>query len=173
MAALVGVVALLYAQTARHGFLSFDDGAYLTENPHVNSGLSLANARWAFLEFHSANWHPLTWLAHQLDWSLFGDWAGGHHLVNAGLHALAACLCCAFFLRATGKFWPSALVAWLFAVHPERVESVAWASERKDVLAGVFFFALLLAYERHRSRPSRHGLVWVVLCFALGLLAKP
>ncbi len=176
---LVLVVGALYAQTARHGFVSYDDDAYLVQNPHVASGLSAANARWAFSESHSANWHPLTWLSHQLDVELFGLEAGPHHLVSAALHALNAVLCFVFLRRATGSAasaggrWPSALVALLFAVHPQRVESVAWAAERKDVLSGTFFFLTLLAYEnfvRARS-PARYAVL--VVTFALGLLAKP
>jgi len=172
LALLLAVVAL-YAQTARHEFVSYDDGAYLTENPHVAGGLTAANVRWAFTDFHSANWHPLTWLSHQLDVELFGLEPGPHHLVSAALHALNTLLCFVFLRRATGSVWASALVALLFAVHPQRVQSVAWASERKDVLAGSFFFLTLLAYERHARAPSpaRYGLI--VLCFALGLLAKP
>jgi len=171
--ALVATVALVYARTATHGFVSFDDGSYLTENEHVRGGLSLDGLRWAFGAFHSANWHPLTWLSHQLDWQLFGAWAGGHHLVGAGLHALAACLLYLFLARTTAKPWPSVLVAFLFALHPQRVESVAWASERKDVLAGVFFFALLLAHARHAERPAPARLALVAALLALGLLAKP
>ena len=170
---LVAAVLLIYGQTRGHAFLTFDDGSYVTENPHVRSGLSLANARWAFLEFHSANWHPLTWLSHQLDCQLFDLDAGPHHLVNAALHAVNACLCFAFLRRATGATWSSLLVAFLFAVHPQRVESVAWASERKDVLSGTFFFLTLLAYERHARAPSGGRYALVVAAFALGLMAKP
>jgi tetratricopeptide (TPR) repeat protein len=170
---LVLAVAALYAQTFRHEFVSYDDGAYLTENPHVAGGLTAESVRWALTEFHSANWHPLTWLSHQLDVELFGLASGPHHLVNAGLHALNALLCFAFLRRATASTWASALVALLFAVHPQRVESVAWVAERKDVLSGTFFFLTLLAYERHARAPSpaRYGLV--ALGLALGLLAKP
>ena len=171
--ALVCAVALVYGRTATNGFVSFDDGSYLTENEHVRGGLSPDGLRWAFGAFHSANWHPLTWLSHQLDWQLFGAWAGGHHLVGAGLHALAACLLYLFLARATAKPWASVLVAFLFALHPQRVESVAWASERKDVLSGVFFFALLLAYARHAERPAPARLALVAGLLALGLLAKP
>ncbi len=171
--ALVAVVALLYAQTARHDFVGFDDGSYITRNPHVNSGLSGANLRWAFGAFHSGNWHPLTWLSHQLDVELFGLAPGGHHLENAALHALNAVLCFLFLRRTTATLWASALAALLFAVHPQRVESVAWASERKDVLAGTFFFLTLLAYERYARAPGPRRYVLVLLAFALGLLAKP
>ena len=129
--ALVAAVAVLYAQTARHDFVGFDDGSYITRNPRVAGGLTAENVRWAFTEFHSANWHPLTWISHQLDVQLFGLNAGAHHLVNAGLHALNALLCFLFLRRATGAEWASALAALFFAVHPQRVESVAWAAERK------------------------------------------
>jgi tetratricopeptide (TPR) repeat protein len=170
---LVLAVGALYAQTARHEFVSFDDGAYLTENPRVAGGLTAENVRWAFTRFHSANWHPLTWVSHQLDVELFGLAPGPHHLVNAALHALNAVLCFVFLRRATGSTWTSALVALLFAVHPQRVESVAWASERKDVLSGTFFFLTLLAYERHARAPGLGHYGLVALCFALGLLSKP
>jgi len=172
-ALLVLAVGALYAQTFRHGFVSFDDGSYIAKNPHVNGGLSLENARWAFTEFHSANWHPLTWLSHQLDVQLFALAAGPHHLVSAGLHALNAVLCFLFLRRATGSLWASALVALLFAVHPQRVESVAWAAERKDVLSGTFFFLTLLAWLRYARAPSRTRYALALGCFALGLLAKP
>ena len=171
--ALAALVALLYAQTARHEFVGYDDGSYITRNPHVKGGLSLANVRWAFAEFHSANWHPLTWLSHQLDVTLFGLAAGPQHLVNAALHALAAALCFVFLRRATGKAWPSFLVALLFALHPQRVESVAWASERKDVLSGALFFLTLLAHERYARAPSTRRYLALAGSFALGLLAKP
>jgi tetratricopeptide (TPR) repeat protein len=172
-ALLVLAVAALYAQTARHAFVSYDDGSYLTENPHVAGGLTAANVRWAFTAFHSSNWHPLTWLSHQLDVTLFGLAPGPHHLVNAGLHALNAVLLLFFLARTTASLPASFLVALLFAVHPQRVESVAWASERKDVLAGVFFFATLLAYARYARAPSRGRYGLVALFLALGLLAKP
>ncbi|MSR61464.1 MAG: tetratricopeptide repeat protein [Planctomycetes bacterium] len=171
--ALVLVVGALYVQTRQHGFVSFDDGSYIAKNPHVNSGLSLENARWAFSEFHSANWHPLTWLSHQLDVQLFALAAGPHHLMSGALHALNAVLCFLFLRRATGSLWASALVALLFAVHPQRVESVAWAAERKDVLCATFFFLTLLAYLRYARAPSRGRHALALGCFALGLLAKP
>ncbi|HEX6882082.1 MAG TPA: tetratricopeptide repeat protein [Planctomycetota bacterium] len=171
--ALALAVAVLYAQTARHEFVSYDDGSYLTENPRVAGGLTARNVRWAFTAFHSSNWHPLTWLSHQLDVELFGLAPGPHHLVGAGLHALNAALLLFFLARATGQLAPSFLVALLFAVHPQRVESVAWASERKDLLAGLFFCATLLAYERWTRAPSRARYAAIVVALALGLLAKP
>jgi tetratricopeptide (TPR) repeat protein len=171
--ALVLVTLAVYARIGGHEFVTYDDGSYITENPHVRTGLSAENARWAFREFHSANWHPLTWLSHQLDCELFGLDPGPHHLENAFLHALNALLCLWAFRSMTGERWPSFLVALLFAVHPQRVESVAWASERKDVLAGTFFFATLLLYTSYARRPSLARYAALAAAFALGLLAKP
>jgi len=171
--ALVLALAAVYARTGGHAFLTYDDGLYVTENPHVLGGLSWAGLRAAFLGFHGGNWHPLTVLSHQLDVSLFGLDAGAHHLVNAALHALNAALCLVVLARATGNVWAAALVAALFALHPLRVESVAWVAERKDVLAGTFFFLTLLAHVARVRRPTRAGGALVALCLALGLLAKP
>src|SRR6185436_20977461 len=118
-----------------------------------------------------SNWHPLTWLSHMLDVQCFGLAPAGHHWTSVALHALGSVLCFLALRALTQRLWPSACVAFLFALHPLRVESVAWVSERKDVLAGCAFFALLLAHARYARAPSaaRYGLV--LLCFALGLLA--
>ena len=168
----VGAFAL-YSPAFGHAFVSYDDGPYVTENPHVRAGLTRESVVWAFTEFHSANWHPLTWLSHMLDVELFGLDAGAHHRTGALLHALAAGLCLLALVALTGRFWASLLVAALFAAHPLRVESVAWVAERKDVLAGVFFFATLLAYAAYARRPSRKRYLGVLALVALGLLAKP
>ncbi len=175
LASLLLLVAtlLVYGRTAHHGFLSYDDGAYITENPRVRAGLTLEGVRWAWSEFHASNWHPLTWLSHMLDVECFGLDAGKHHLVSAGLHALNAVLCLLALQRLTGSFWPSLLVAAFFALHPQRVESVAWAAERKDVLSGTFFFLTLLAYERYARAPSAPRMALVAAALALGLFAKP
>ncbi len=164
---------LLYLPLRGNGFVDYDDGSYITKNPEVLAGLTRDGVRWAFAEFHSANWHPLTWLSHMLDVELFGLDAGRHHLVNAGLHALNAALLFLFLAAATRGFWPSVAVAALFAAHPLRVESVAWASERKDVLSGAFFFAALLAYTSYVKRPGLPRYALVAGLFGLGLLAKP
>jgi len=164
----------LYAKTKDHSFLrTYDDGSYITENPLVRDGFSLRGVTWAFTEPHSANWHPLTWLSHMLDCQLFGLNAGKHHLVNALLHAIASLLCFRALLAATGARWCSAFVALFFAVHPLRVESVAWVAERKDVLSGVFFFWMLLAYARYARAPSPREMWKVALPLALGLMSKP
>ena len=170
--ALAALTFVLYWPTRGAGFVDYDDGAYVTQNPDVNAGLTLDGLRWAFTAHHSANWHPLTWLSHMLDCELFGLDAGAHHLVGAGLHALNAALCLLALRALSRRLLPSVVVAALFAFHPLRVESVAWISERKDVLSGTFFFLTLLAYARYARAPSwgRHALV--ALGLALGLLAK-
>jgi len=165
---------VLYAKVADHGFLeTYDDGSYVTENPRVRDGFSTDGIVWSFTEAHSANWHPLTWLSHMLDCQVFGLDAGKHHLVSVFLHALATLLCYRALTALTGVGWSSALVALIFAVHPLRVESVAWVAERKDVLSGVFFFWMLLAYARYREEPTTRGMGKVALALGLGLMSKP
>jgi tetratricopeptide (TPR) repeat protein len=165
-------VAAIYGQTRSHGFLDFDDDLYITANPLLAAGPSWHAVAGAF-SVRAANWHPLTWYSHMLDAALFGSWAGGHHLVSAALHAANAVLLCALLARMTGAFWRSAAVAALFALHPLRVESVAWAAERKDVLSALFWFLTVGAYLRHVRRPGRGRLLVVAALFALGLAAKP
>ncbi|MSR61459.1 MAG: tetratricopeptide repeat protein [Planctomycetes bacterium] len=167
-------VFALYWPVRGHDFVSYDDEVYLVNNPHVAKGLDWEEIRWAFgFEHYAANYHPLTWVSHMLDVELFELEPGPHHLVNAALHALNAVL--VFFLcRALlVNPWSAALAAALFALHPLRVESVAWASERKDVLCAAFFLAALLAYLRYGRAPSVGRYAWVLLLFALSLLAKP
>ena len=133
---LVIVTFGIYAQVIGHRFITIDDLAYIEENPMVNRGVTSAGIAWAFTAFHSGNWHPLTWIAHMIDSQLFGMIAGGHLLVNALIHAANTLLLFGFLLRTTHARWSSALVAALFALHPLHVESVAWASERKDTQIG-------------------------------------
>lgn len=171
---LFGAALALYARTADFAFVEYDDPAYVRDNPHLAQGLSPASVAWALTSTsYQYNWHPLTWLSHALDVELFGLDAGRHHLVNALLHALNAALFFLAFRALSGRSWPSACVAALFALHPLRVESVAWIAERKDVLAGTFLALTLLAYARHARAPSRARFVWVVLALAAGLMAKP
>lgn len=139
----------LYSPTVRHEFVNYDDPDYVTANPPVQHGLTLATVRWALSSGHASNWHPLTWLSHALDWQLFGDRAGGHHAVNLLLHALNSLLLFLVLRQMTGAHWRSALVAALFAWHPVHVESVAWISERKDVLSTFFFLLTLGAYASY------------------------
>jgi tetratricopeptide (TPR) repeat protein len=171
-AVLVLAVAAIYGQTYGHKFTSFDDDVYIINNPEVTGGLSWKGFVWAF-GYHAANWHPLTWLSHMLDAQIFGLWAGGHHLVSAAIHATNAVLLLLVLRGMTGSFWPSAAVAAIFAVHPLRVESVAWAAERKDVLAGFFWLLATGAYVRYARRPTALRALAVAVFFALGLVSKP
>ncbi len=174
MAALLALAVLATFEGVRScGFTLADDPHYVQLNPWVRRGLTWDGVQWAFTSGHAANWHPLTWLSHMLDVELYGLDPLGHHASSVALHALNAALCLFALERLTKRFWPSAAVALLFAVHPLRVESVAWISERKDVLCATFFFATLLAYARYVERPSRGRLAAVALVLALGLLAKP
>ena len=165
---------LVFVQTASHDFVHFDDAGYVYENRHVNRGLSAAGIAWALTTNHAANWHPMTWLSHELDCQIYGLWSGGHHLTNVLLHAAAAVLLFLALRRMTAAPWLSAWVAAMFAIHPLRVESVAWAAERKDVLSGLFFMLTLWFYARYTERPASWGrYALVVSSFALGLMAKP
>jgi tetratricopeptide (TPR) repeat protein len=151
--ALAAITLACYSPLATHPFIAFDDHDYISQNPQVAGGLSWLGFVWAFTQGHAANWHPLTWLSHMLDCQLFGLNAGLHHIVNALLHTLNAVLVFVLFRQMTGAFWRSALVAALFAWHPLHVESVAWASERKDTLSCLFWLLTLIAYVRYaRSR---------------------
>src|SRR5882762_1574139 len=163
----------IYAQVIGHQFITLDDDSYIRENPMVNRGVTLAGLAWAFTTFHAANWHPLTWIAHMIDSQLFGMNAGGHLLVNALIHVANTLLVFWFLLRTTHARWPSALVAALFALHPLHVESVAWASERKDTLSTFFGLLSLIAYSRYAEAPAISRYIWVAVTLALGLLAKP
>ena len=169
---LAAGVAAVYGQTARHGFLIFDDDLYILANPHVAGGLSWRGFLWAF-GYHAGNWHPLTWLSHMLDAEAFGLWAGGHHLTSAALHAVNAALLLAVLSAMTGALWRPAAVAALFALHPLRVESVAWAAERKDVLAALFWLLATGAYLRYARSPGARRYLAALGLFALGLAAKP
>jgi tetratricopeptide (TPR) repeat protein len=164
---------VVYGQVLTHEFINFDDDTYIWANPMVAAGLTWKGVAWAFTTFDSANWHPLTWLSHMVDSKLFGLHAGGHLFVNTLLHVVNALLLFWFLRRVTGATWQSAIIAALFALHPLHVESVAWASERKDTLSTAFGLLCLLAYSRYVAAPSwrRYGLV--ALWLALGLMAKP
>ncbi len=171
---LVLLVAALYARTFQFAAQGdYDDDEYVYTNVDVLQGVTAEGVRWAVTAYHAANWHPLTWISHMTDVELFGREPGPHHLVNAGFHAANAVLLFFVLRVATGAFWPSAIVAALFAVHPLNVESVAWISQRKSVLSTLFLFLAMGAYvswTRHRGL-GRASLV--VLLLALGLLAKP
>ncbi len=171
--ALAAAVLSIYGRAAGNGFINLDDDTYITGNPSVLRGLSFAGVRWAFTTLREANWHPLTWISHMLDVSIWGTWPGGHHLTSVLIHALNAVLLFAAFRAMTGELWPPALLAAAFALHPLRVESVAWAAERKDVLSALFWFAAMLAYAWYARRPGPSRMAVVALLLLLGLLAKP
>ena len=174
LALLLGAATLaVFARAVVNGFVGPDDGLYITGNDHVVGGLSWAGLQWALTSFEASNWHPLTWISHMIDVTLFGTNPAGHHAVSAALHAANAVLVFLLFERLTGFAGRAAAAAALFALHPLRVESVAWASQRKDVLAVFFGLLALLAYVRAvRPRPARNlGMVGAL--YVLGLLAKP
>lgn len=164
---------LVFGRAWRNDFITLDDGQYILLNPDVVQGLTARFLAWAFSTFHAANWHPLTWLSHMLDVEIFGLWPGGHHLTSVAIHAASSVLLFLFLRQATRRLWPAALAAALFALHPLHIESVAWASERKDVLSGLFWILTLLAYGRYVRRPGRARYLVVIACFGAGLLAKP
>jgi len=171
---LAAITWLVFGQTLRHEFINYDDGEYVVRNAQINRGLTLEGIAWAFTHVHSSNWHPLTWISHMLDCQVYGLNPGGHHLSNVLFHAATAILLFLVLRQMTGTFWRSAFVAAVFAIHPLRVESVAWVAERKDLLSGLFFMLTLGAYLRYARAPwspLRYGLV--VLLFALGLMCKP
>jgi tetratricopeptide (TPR) repeat protein len=190
---LIALLTLVvYLPVWRCDFISFDDGDYVYENPNVQRGLTVAGVKWAFTCVHSSNWHPITWMSHMLDCELFGLNPGAHHWINALFHALNAVLLFRLLLRMTRAQWPSAFIAAVFAWHPLHVESVAWVSERKDVLSTLFGLLAIGAYVRF-VRPERcdplipgkrpplsksswptSKFYWLsLLFFALGLMSKP
>ncbi|HUP46332.1 MAG TPA: tetratricopeptide repeat protein [Thermoanaerobaculia bacterium] len=169
--ALVILVAIVFAQLRDHEFLTYDDPMYVTENEQVQQGLTAGSIAWAFRSF-DFNWHPLTWLTHMADVELFGLDAGAHLLVNAAIHALNTILLLLVLARATGLLWRSAVVAALFAIHPLHVESVAWLSERKDVLSSFFLLLTIWFYLRFVERRSKLDYAVMVVVFILGLMSK-
>ncbi len=165
---------LVFGRSLRQGFCNVDDFAYVTDVPQVTAGLSWSGVVWAFTNGPAGEWYPLSMLSHMLDCQLYGLNPAGHHLTNLLLHAASAVLLFLVLWRMTGALWPSALVAALFALHPLRVESVAWVAERRDVLSGLFFMLTLGAYNEYVGHPQSLGRYLAVLgFFALGLLAKP
>jgi len=164
---------VLYYPVHSHPFVNYDDPDYVSNNTQVKAGVSLDTVRWAFTTSTAENWHPLTWLSHALDCTLFGLNPTGHHMVSVIFHALNAVLLFWVLLQATGFTWRSFMVAALFALHPVNVESVAWIAERKTVLSTMFFLLALGAYTAYARRPRVTVYSLVALFFALGLMAKP
>lgn len=171
--ALLLLCAVAYEGVRENGFLSHDDSDFVTENPHVRTGVTLEGIRWHALHGTASNWVPLSFISHAIDVSLFGLDAGRHHLTNLLLHAGNTVLLFLLLAAYTGATWRSFSVATLFAVHPLHVESVAWIAERRDVLSAFFFFLTLAAYRRYVRRPGTGIYAAICLIYALGLLAKP
>jgi tetratricopeptide (TPR) repeat protein len=169
--ALVTVIA--FQGVWHNDFLACDDGYYVLDNQHVHQGVNSQSIAWAFTTFDQGNWHPLTWISHIVDWSLYGSNPSGHHLTNLYLHTANAVLLFLLLLYMTGYLGRSAVVAFLFALHPAHVESVAWVAERKDVLCAFFWFATLLVYAWYARKPSWKRMVLVVCGFACALMSKP
>jgi Flp pilus assembly protein TadD len=170
---LTAAALIAYSQVGHHQFVYLDDDVYVTENPHIQNGISLQGIQWALTTGHCANWHPLTWLSHMLDIQIFGLNPQGHHFTNLLFHIANVLLLFFVLHRMTKATWQSAFAAALFALHPLHVESVAWVAERKDVLSTFFFLLTLGAYGHYvRKRRFRRYLA-VFVFFTLGLMAKP
>src|SRR6266571_2097594 len=172
-AVLVGITWLVFAQTVRHQFVTYDDPQYVYANPDISAGVSLGRISWAFTHTIAGNWHPLTTISHMLDCQLYGLKPAGHHFTNVLFHTIAVVLLFLLLQQMTGSLWRSTFVAALFAIHPLHVESVAWVSERKDVLSAVFFMLTLVAYVPYARAPSPGRYFIVALMFTLGLMSKP
>jgi tetratricopeptide (TPR) repeat protein len=173
-AALALLSWIAFGQTLSHDFVNFDDDLYVYENPVVQHGLTARGFAWVFTHTVSENWHPLTMLSHMLDCQIYGLHPAGHHLTNVLLHTATAILLFLVLRTLTNAAWPSAFVAAVFAIHPLRVESVAWIAERKDLLSGLFFMLTLAAYVRYARNPwALTRYLPVPILFALGLMSKP
>ncbi len=171
-ALLAGITWIVFGQTVHFPFIDFDDPMYVYQEPEINAGLTKHGLIWAFTHLPSTNWYPLTNISHMIEAQFYGTNAGGYHLTNVLLHAIAAILLFVVLREMTAAIWPSAFVAALFAIHPLRVESVAWVVERKDVLSGVFFMLTLLAYGRYARNPSLGRYMAMSILFACGLMSK-
>ena len=169
---LTAITLAVFGQTIRYDFVNFDDDLYVYNSPAIKAGLTLKGITFAVISEHAGNWHPLTTISHMVDCQLYGLNAGWHHATNVVLHIIAVLLLFQVLRQMTDAPWKSAVVAALFAVHPLHVESVAWVSERKDVLSAVFFFLMLGAYVRYARSTSIRRYLLVTVLFAAGLMAK-
>ena len=169
---LTAIVWVVFGQTLGHDFVNFDDDRYVYENPEVSRGLTIDGLKWLLTHSHASLWHPLTTLSHMTDCQIYGLKAGGHHFTNVVLHNIGAVLLFLVFRGMTGSIWRSAFIAAIFAIHPMRVESVAWVAERKDVLSGVFFMLTLGAYLHYTRAPSLSRYVTMSIFLVCGLMSK-
>ena len=164
---------ITYARIIGNDFINFDDNSYITENSHIQSGINVKNIKWVFTAVVASNWHPLTLLSHMMDCSLFGANASGHHLVSLLLHIGAVIFLFLFLYKTTNNIWPAAFAATFFAIHPLRVESVAWVAERKDVLSMFFGMACLYAYAFYAESSKLSKYILCLILFVLTLMSKP
>ena len=164
---------MIYGQVGSFDFVNWDDGLYITENVYVQKGLSEEGFTWAFTTSHAGNWHPITWLSHMLDCELYGLNPAGHHYTSIAFHIANTLILFFVLFRMTGALWKSAFVAALFAVHPLHVESVAWVSERKDVLSTFFGLLMIDAYYRYVKAPQLKNYLLVIIFLSIGLMSKP
>ena len=164
---------MLYSQVTHFDFINYDDTDYVSQNPHIQNGINIESITWAFTAFHAGNWHPLTWISHMLDYEIYGLDPGGHHLTSLIFHILNTLLLFAILFQMTGRSYAAGFAAALFALHPLHVESVAWVSERKDVLSAFFGLLTIRAYIRYVLKPAIGRYLMVMIFFALGLMSKP
>ena len=169
---IAAVIWIVFGQTLHYDFVNYDDNVYVYQNPIVRSGLTFSGFAWAFTHIDAGNWHPLTTISHMIDCQLYGLNPEGHHFTNVVLHTVAAILLFAVLQQMTGTLWRSGVAAVLFAVHPLRAESVAWISERKDVLSGLFFMLTLGAYARYIAVRSLSRYLTTLMFMLLGLMSK-
>jgi tetratricopeptide (TPR) repeat protein len=172
-AVFIALVWIVFGQTLRFGFVNYDDRTYVYGNSLVSAGLSWDGLARAFVDTQTRNWHPLTIISHMVDCQFYGLAAGGHHFTNVLLHLVAALLLFAWLFNLTDQLWNAAFVTAVFAIHPMRVESVAWIAERKDVLSAAFFFLTLLAYTRYVRQRSVGRYLMMLILLACGLMSKP
>jgi hypothetical protein len=170
---LIVSTAIIYSGVVENDFINYDDDIYITANQNIHKGLTWENIKWAFSATYANNWHPLTWLSHMLDIEFYGLNPSGHHFTSLMFHVLASLLLFGLFFYTTKQLFPSTLVAILFSLHPLHVESVAWISERKDVLSTLFWFSIIWSYIYYSRQRTISRYLTVISLFALGLMAKP
>jgi hypothetical protein len=170
---LAVVTLAIFWQVNQFDFVNIDDNIYVTENSHIQSGITIDGFRWAFSTRYADLWHPLIWLSFMFDYQLYGMNAGGYHLTNLILHILSTLLLFWLFCRMTGAVWKSAFVAAFFALHPLHVESVVWITERKDVLSAFSWMVTLCLYVYYTEKPAIRRYILVLFSFILALMSKP
>ncbi|HBG25919.1 MAG: hypothetical protein A2Y10_00680 [Planctomycetes bacterium GWF2_41_51] len=170
---LAAAIIAVYWPVYKFDFVKYDDDVYVTDNKNVQNGFDFKNIKWAFTSGYASNWHPLTWLSHTLDYQLFKDCAGGHHIINILFHIANSLLLFYLFKKMTSSLWPRVFIAAAFALHPLHVESAAWIAERKDVLSTLFWILTMIAYVNYVKDQKVKWYLSALLFFILGLMSKP